>query len=116
MLNLVLFLYSLQVAVVAHTITLLMEEGHIFHFWSRFLNRKQWSWPSWKLKMLGDCERCFCGQIGFWSAFLFLGLCPVEFDLDFYMITFSSTKLFQLITFTAMVIFTTEIFRKWLTN
>lgn len=96
MLTFKLFLWALQVAVVAHVLTLLMQEGNLLHGWAVFLNKRQWTWPDWLLKMLGGCSRCFCGQVGFWVAAIVFRLDP-----------------FQIVTFSSVVIFSTEIFRKY---
>ena len=96
MLTLIELYYAFQIAIFAHVLTLLMQEGNILDFWSAFLSRKQWTWPAWVLKPLGACERCFCGQVGFWCAVLSRDLSPAE-----------------VIIFTATVIFTTELFRKY---
>lgn len=68
MLDLLDLFRAVQCAVLAIVLYRLMQPGMIFGAWGKVLARKQWDWPAWVRKPLGDCYTCFSGQIGLWSG------------------------------------------------
>lgn len=68
MLDIIDILHSAESAILAIVLHRLMQPGMIFGFWGRTLARKQWSWPDWVRKPLGDCFTCFSGWVGIVSG------------------------------------------------
>lgn len=60
--------HAAQIAVLAAVFLLNTEDGHIFAFYGRWLDRMKWTLPWWVRKPLGACPRCFFGQVGLWSG------------------------------------------------
>ena len=109
MLNLIDILYSFQIAVLAVVLLSLFEEGNIFAFWGRILNRRP-SLPDWIRKPLGYCPRCFAGQLGFW-----FGICISTIRIQNALIVIDTTThlvaevIFKACLYAAFSIFFTEI-------
>ena len=54
---------------------ILMQYGKIFHFyWVALDYFKSHYKLGFLANPLGYCDLCFCGQIGFWSAYFMFGL------------------------------------------
>ena len=92
MLTLLQTFYAVQIAVLTHAIVFLMQPGHIFSFWPKYLASKAWAWPSWVRKPLGECPTCMAGQFGFWTGAILFGL-----------------AVFKIVIFTAFVILIREL-------
>lgn len=75
--------FALQTAMLSACLQLLMQDGQVFGWYGNWLAKKHFEWQNaWIAKPLGLCPRCFAGQVGLWSGFIyftfFQGLGPFE--------------------------------------
>ena len=62
---------------------IIMQPGEILHFWSRILNKL----PEQAAKPLGECVKCFGGQLAFWGYIFFIP----KYDIIQHTITVTTT-------------------------
>ena len=87
--------YSILIGIFAYVfINVLIPEGEVLGFYSKFLYKIN---KEWLRKPLGGCLQCFTGQFSLWSGAFYLRLNP-----------------FDLILFIALSIFTTLIIERFL--
>jgi hypothetical protein len=84
-----MLLNAFYCAVVANAVVWCMEDGMIFSFYRKWLEKKSFEWRhgGFLTKPLGLCSFCLAGQISFWTA-ICIGLYPVD------IIVFTSLGLF----------------------
>lgn len=99
-------LFSIQIAILSYTTSVLLTEPNMILFWYyRLLERlkMRFSWGSYIAYPLGYCEKCFAGQLAFWIYLL-------EYRID------SAQTVANWLLFTGVTIFFTYIISQIITR